>query len=624
MAGRRAGRPGRARRRRRRGRWSDAAGRGDECFNLGTFARGLDLIGIPRKRTSPFGRELALSQIIPANVDVQVVVAKSTVDTTGLERPIISVLPDHDNWNDYGRNFFARLHIRPIEGEPLEFHMRMMFEGERWSASVFKELLETNGDLFPITRIQRSFVSLIPNVEDYGKLIAALGFEVGVSALRRLRDAVVLRIEDADEVGLKLIESEEFHIGVLRNDGAYAALRRGGRYFRPDPPPPVDDAAIDVSFSAHLRSADNPYEISFEFAPDELFRDRTSILIGRNGAGKTQLLKAIVDGLHRDHPEGFLPPQFSPAFRPLRVLVFSSVPTDPFPRSLGAWHGIDYEYFALNASREDGTDPLLSALVNCKRTHDDERFGSDRRMSRLDVVKKALEQIGLWRRLYLPLREIIEGDELPGVLERDGQRFFHLDTSLNELNRLKLGHRIDWHRTAVVLDDQLMPRDLSSGEYAMLRFAAQAAAAVERGSLLLFDEPETHLHPNFVSELMEILDNLLQSTKSVAIIATHSAYVVREAPRRRVNVLTLQNREIAVDTPRVQTFGASIDTISQFVFGDTNLSHQFQKTLERWADEIGRKLGIDAVIERYGKELNPESLSFIAKRLREAPPPPAG
>ena len=153
----------------------------------------------------------------------------------------------------------------------------------------------------------------------------------------------------------------------------------------------------------------------------------------------------------------------------------------------------------------------------------------------------------------------------------------------------------------------------------MLRFAAQAASTIEQGSLILLDEPETHLHPNFISNLMEILDSLLQSTGSIAIIATHSAYVVRETPRDRVNVLTLENRQIRIDRPRMQTFGATIDSISQFVFGDTTISHNFQKTLSEWADQTGRELGIDGVIEQYGAQLNSESLSFIARRLNEPP-----
>lgn len=177
--------------------------------------------------------------------------------------------------------------------------------------------------------------------------------------------------------------------------------------------------------------------------------------------------------------------------------------------------------------------------------------------------------------------------------------------------------QIDWDRKTIILNDHMELRRLSSGEYAMLRFAAQAAAAIEQGSLILLDEPETHLHPNFISNLMEILDNLLQSTGSIAVIATHSAYVVRETPSDRVNVLTLEGRQIRIDRPRMQTFGATIDSISQFVFEDTTISHGFQKTLADWADHTGRELGLDGVIARYGVELNSESLSFIARRLAE-------
>jgi hypothetical protein len=381
--------------------------------------------------------ETILPERIPADVEVQVVVARSAtaLDSAGLSRPVVAVFPDHDNWNDYGRNFFAKLHVRPLEGDPLQFHMRMMFEGAMRSENVFTKLFEQNGEVFSIRQIERPFVSLIPDVDDYRELIEALGFETGVSALRALRDAVVIRAEGEDEEGLRLIDGEEFHIGVLRHGGAYAALRRAGRHFRPNPPQAVEDSAVNFAFTARLRSADNPYTVGFAFAPDELFRDRTSILIGRNGAGKTQLLKAIVDGLHGGHPEGFAAPHFLPAFRPSRVLVFSSVPTDPFPRSVGAWHGIDYEYFAVNASHEDGADALLSALVTCKGAQDGNLFGPNRDMSRLDVVKEALDPIGLWSHLHLPLRALTAGDELPGVRNIEGPLLFPIGRPLNRRSR---------------------------------------------------------------------------------------------------------------------------------------------------------------------------------------------
>ncbi len=116
---------------------------------------------------------------------------------------------------------------------------------------------------------------------------------------------------------------------------------------------------------------------------------------------------------------------------------------------------------------------------------------------------------------------------------------------------------------------------------------------------------------------MEILYELLNSTNSVAIVASHSAYVVREVTRENVKVMIVDDHKVTIDTPRMQTFGSSIDTISQFVFGDTNINHYFQNRLLNIAENFGRENGIEAVVERFGKQLNPESLSFIAKQLRD-------
>jgi ABC-type sulfate/molybdate transport systems ATPase subunit len=142
-------------------------------------------------------------------------------------------------------------------------------------------------------------------------------------------------------------------------------------------------------------------------------------------------------------------------------------------------------------------------------------------------------------------------------------------------------------------------------------------AAIERGSLLLLDEPETHLHPNLISDMMDTLSGLLDATGSIAIIATHSAYIVREVTRAGVKVMTLEDGVLSVDTPRMQTFGASIDTISQFVFSDTNMLHRHQELLKNWVNELDGKLTIREIISQYGSSLNSESLSYIARSLNE-------
>jgi hypothetical protein len=119
---------------------------------------------------------------------------------------------------------------------------------------------------------------------------------------------------------------------------------------------------------------------------------------------------------------------------------------------------------------------------------------------------------------------------------------------------------------------------------------------------------------------MDLLQELLKRTQSIAIIATHSAYVVREVPRRRVIILRQTDEGIEVVRPRLQTFGANVDAVSQFVFGDTLISHRYQRVLKRWANTQGRALGLDGVIKGYGEELNPETLSLIARVIDEPTP----
>lgn len=562
-----------------------------------------------------------MSEIIPANVPVEIFIARSVEQLRGLDLPVIAIVPKSKTWNDFGYKFYANLCVLAEDGEYFFEEIYIMFRGASNSEVEFNLLLTENGDVFKIEQLQKPFASLLSGVNHYKRVIELLGFEVGVSALRKMHDAVVTLTEGKNPQLLDLINSEEFHLGVLRNHGSYDALRRGGRFFRPDTPPQVDDAATNSVFVASLPSADNPYTLPFHFNHDSIFNSRTSVLIGRNGVGKTQLLKAIVDSLYSKNQTDHSHPHFQIPFCPSRVLVFSSVPADPFPHSIGAWHGIDYEYFSVNKSNIAKTDQLLVALVSCIKSSSYLNFGKFELQSRFTIVKKALKELKFFHSLYIPLLLQGNNDEIPYVIKLDGQKYFPINkiVNLGEQNSIRVIQQIDWSRSVSIFDDNLKIRDLSSGEYAMLRFAAQVSASIEQGSLLLLDEPETHLHPNFISDLMEILDNLLQSTNSVAIIATHSAYVVREVPRECVNVLTLKDREINIDTPRMQTFGATIDSISQFIFADTSISHRYQKTLTKWADQTGRELGIEGVINNYGKDLNSESLSFIARQLAKSP-----
>jgi energy-coupling factor transporter ATP-binding protein EcfA2 len=540
-----------------------------------------------------------------------------------LIRPYFAIVPHETSWNDFGRFFGVRLWAFQSDDAVLQFGMHLMFGGTAYTAIKLSEITATNAtvDVHPL---RNQFCSILNSLEEYRYFMDSWGFDLGISTLRLLGDAVVTQIEGIDQARIALIESTDFHLAALRDDRTFAAYRRAARYFTPFRSDPVDDAATSFAIETTLTSAENRYETTFDYVPDPLSRNRISVLIGRNGSGKTQFLLSCIRGL-REYKMGA--PQSSITFDPppvfSRVLVFSSVSSDPYPREINPWEGLDYHYCSMIAHQSEGPDALTSSLIDCLRDSGSLRFfqvSAFQQAGRLQLLERSLQQLGIWDRIYLKLKE--PHDDL-GAQRFQESWYYPISHAprLNEQRKLLLVQRVDWKAPPVMLQpDADAIRVLSSGEFAMLRFAAQAAANVERGCILLFDEPETHLHPNFISDFMDVLHVLVTATKSVAIIATHSAYIVREVPRQRAKVFSLEDRIVSIQSPRLQTFGASIDSISQFVFGDTNVSHRYQDIIREWVGTLPDGTTIETVIAEYGSQMNSETLSLVAKLLRERAP----
>lgn len=539
------------------------------------------------------------------------------------ERPALAILPVHTDWNNFGLHFDATLLVMTSANEAASLDICLMFQGKARTEYAIAELLGPRA-WAPLAEANLPYCSVLGSLSRYREIVGLLGFERAVTALRYLGDAAVLRFERTDPARVALLESETFSYGALRSESAYVAYRRGAKYLRPQPIVDVEDAATSFVVTAHLPSADNPYVVDFDFNPDKLLRNRITVLIGRNGTGKTQLLLNFIAAMKAGHdadPLG-LPVGVSPPISFNRVFVFSSVASDVYPPSIPPWLGVDYQYFSMIASQPGKEDALTSAITDCLRddgkisftASDGSMFAQTGRMALLD---QALNSLGFAPSVYLPLKPSNESYDL--YTHQRGDRVYYRladAKNLNEKRRILLAQAIDPQQQPVLFGIGPGVRELSSGELAMLRFAAQAAGSAERGCLFLFDEPETHLHPNFVSEFMAILNTVVAATKSVAIIVTHSAYVVREVPSQRVRIFSLDDRKIAIDKPRLQTFGASIDSISQFVFADTSISHQYQETLQTWLDSLDPNISIDAIIEQFGNQMNSETLSYVARLIR--------
>ncbi|WP_315069661.1 AAA family ATPase [uncultured Microbacterium sp.] len=554
---------------------------------------------------------------LPIDTDLPVFLARHFAPSAWkkIEGRALVLLPDISGWNDFGNKFRAQMFIVDGDADPEPISIRLMFEDESDTAAATERILAGH-ELLATDLITDSFVSVLAETSGYRTLVDRLGFTDALGGLRKTHDFVVSRLEAVDERTIELSKGFTFTQGVLRDDATWAAAQNGGRYLTPEGIPDVDDAAHSFGVVVQLGGMQGEHRLEADFGTEFPLSRRTLVLVGENGVGKTRFLKSIIDGLQIDPPWAPMPREKGAAFEPRpqfsRLLVFSSATSDRYPISVAPWSGVDYRSHRMAGHPANGDDDLAQSLLACMRNEGeiDElsgRYGTG-------ILDAVLDPLGIRDDLYVEVEPVVDdSDILPGSVQIEGRHYLPFFAIRGEQKRLQLQARMIPGASPMILAGTNRPRFLSSGEQALLRFAAHAIGSLRRGSIFLLDEPETHLHPNYVSIFMSILDRLLVLSRSVAIIATHSAYIVREVPARRVRMVRRDSTgSIVVEPPGMQTFGASIDTISQFVFNDIGPKHRFQTLLDEWFAETPNGT-LAQFREKYRDDLNAETLSYVAQ-----------
>lgn len=143
-------------------------------------------------------------------------------------------------------------------------------------------------------------------------------------------------------------------------------------------------------------------------------------------------------------------------------------------------------------------------------------------------------------------------------------------------------------------------RLLSSGHKIVLLTITAVIRFVEERTLVLIDEPETHLHPPLLSAFVRALSELIVDRNGVAIVATHSPVVLQDVPRSCVHVVRRLGRELSVSPPVIETFGESVSVLTSAVFGLDVTRTGFHALLDRVSgvastehDELHLQLGAE-------------------------------
>jgi predicted ATPase len=297
-----------------------------------------------------------------------------------------------------------------------------------------------------------------------------------------------------------------------------------------------------------IDSAQPPLKLEFRVQPRSKPSSNVHVLIGRNGVGKTRLLAGMADALSGREGAPFgLKGRFDfqgnllgqSDFLNLVVVSFSVF--DHFnPISEGqARTDKSVPYYYVGVKKYVGADlGDGGAQIGVKGPDD----LSDDFCRSFSAICDDDDRVRRWVRAV----QMLEGDS--GI--RD----------------LGVGALIDDHAsTKARILGQVAT--MSSGHKLILLTLTRLIEDVSDRSLVLLDEPETHLHPPLLGSFMRAFSELLVSRNGVAIVATHSPVVLQEVPSDCVWLLRKVGKNLTADRPDLETFAENVSVLTRKVFG---------------------------------------------------------
>lgn len=173
---------------------------------------------------------------------------------------------------------------------------------------------------------------------------------------------------------------------------------------------------------------------------------------------------------------------------------------------------------------------------------------------------------------------------------------------------MSLGQLLGMNIDAAIQAARSLVRRMSSGHSIVLLTITKLVDTVEEKTLVLLDEPESHLHPPLLSAFTRALSDLLHNRNGVAIIATHSPVVVQEVPRSCVWKLTRLRTQGRSDRPERETFGENVGVLTREIFGLEVSKSGFHDMLQKAVDEGG---SFESILQEYNEQLGFEAQAIL-------------
>lgn len=145
----------------------------------------------------------------------------------------------------------------------------------------------------------------------------------------------------------------------------------------------------------------------------------------------------------------------------------------------------------------------------------------------------------------------------------------------------------------------------SSGEYHLLTSLLGIFSRIENSSLILIDEPEISLHPNWQMKYMNVLTKVFENDKTCHfLIASHSHFLVSDLQNNSSAILSLNYKEdeskIVSKLLDLDTFGWTPENILYNIFDVATVrNHFFEMDLRNLLKLLSDKSKDKTLIQKY-------------------------
>lgn len=327
---------------------------------------------------------------------------------------------------------------------------------------------------------------------------------------------------------------------------------------------PIDNS-FEFTFTTQLAGFETPHSIEFDFREDSVLPKRIIAFVGKNGSGKTQVLSRIASSLSGLSERGMFNTKYFPPFS--RVIAVSYSLFDKFEKPKQT-KSFSYYYCGVQTK-----DKLLT----------EKQIGK-----KILTAFHTLEKNQGLTLLFRYIEELLGGDVTDRIFKPD-------------YYEIKEGFQVyDSSGSSV----------FSSGQIILILVLSEILANIRQESLILFDEPETHLHPNAISKLISVIYKILERFNSFAIIATHSPQIIQEIPSSSIFVFSKNNNSPPVRKVGIETFGENLTTLTEKIFQTVEVDEYYKKVLSNLSKRYSSKEILD-IFKWDGNSLSLNAKIFL-------------